>query len=391
MNLYELIENILFDNMIAKTLRRTFATAGKLLTWGETTYGWGREVNNKLRVPGRVEGFDDVVDVSTGPYHLLLRTASQEVFSVGLGDNGRLGNGSTNSLETPESIEALNGANITQVAAGYRHSLALSESGDVYSWGYGGYSTPFLKTLLLSASPLGHGDTGDISTPRIVEGLSTSILQVAAGNDVSIALAKSGDLYGWGNTANTFCQASSSTPVALEEVNFFLHKHHAHVHKIASAGTNAFLLLDNGRLYAIGQNNGGLFGTRNNPKAVVDDILTSLTKVVDEDYANEHIVDFKVSGNSLIFITDAGSVFYSGMHSKYRPERFPTTQAARSIFATYDSVGVIDQSGNINFINDSFIEDAKKSGNLLVNMDASLKNAFEIGGSYKLRYALVGN
>ena len=105
----------------------------------------------------------------------------------------------------------------------------------------------------------------------------------------------------------------------MEEVNFFLHKHHANVSKIASCESNAFLLLDNGRLYAIGKNNGGVFGTRNNPKTLTDDYLTSLTQVVDADYSNERIVDFRISANSLIFITDSGSVFYSGMHSKYRP------------------------------------------------------------------------
>ncbi len=40
-------------------------------------------------------------------------------------------------------------------------------------------------------------------------------------------------------------------------------------------------------------------------------------------------------------MTDAGSVFYSGMHSKFRPERFPVQVGAKSIFATYDSVGII--------------------------------------------------
>ena len=125
---------------------------------------------------------------------MLLRTAHQEVFSVGLGDNGRLGNGSPSTLETPESIEALNGAGIIQVAAGWNHSLALSDSGDVYSWGFGGYANPVLRTLFLSSSysPLGHGDSGDVTTPRIIERLSSPIAQIAAGRQVSLALAKSG-------------------------------------------------------------------------------------------------------------------------------------------------------------------------------------------------------
>ena len=73
-----------------------------------------------------------------------------------------------------------------------------------------------------------------------------------------------------------------------------------------------------------------------------DEYLNSLTKVVDDDYKSERIVDFKVSANSLIFSTDSGAVYYSGMHSRFRPERFPTKGETKSIFATYDSVGVIN-------------------------------------------------
>lgn len=240
--------------MITKAFKRSFSSVGSLWTWGETTYGWGRQVDTNLRNPGKVEGFDDVIDVSTGPYHMLLRTATKEVFSVGLGTNGRLGNGSTNNLEAPESIESLHGANISALAAGYDHSLALTESGDVYSWGFGGYSNPILRTLLMtsSASPLGHGPTGDITTPKLIEGISVPISQIAAGNRISFALSKSGEIYGWGNTVVSLGEASSSDPVLLEEINYFLHKHHAHVTKIASSGNNAFFLLDNGRLYAVG-------------------------------------------------------------------------------------------------------------------------------------------
>ena len=74
---------------------------------------------------------------------------------------------------------------------------------------------------------------------------------------------------------------------------------------------------------------------------ITDNLHDNLTKVIDSDYKGERIVNFEVSANSLIFITDEGSVFYSGMHSKFRPERFPAKIGAKNIFATYDSVGII--------------------------------------------------
>lgn len=89
--------------MIARTIRRTFSTLtpGSLYTWGETTYGWGRDVTEDVRTPGRVEGFNDVIRVVSGPHHLLFQRENKQVYSVGLGDNGRLGHGNTTSIERP--------------------------------------------------------------------------------------------------------------------------------------------------------------------------------------------------------------------------------------------------------------------------------------------------
>lgn len=84
--------------MITNIFKRTFSTAGSLLTWGETTYGWGRAISQDLRKPEFVEGFNDVTQVSTGPYHMAFISQSSGAYSVGLGDNGRLGHNSDATL-----------------------------------------------------------------------------------------------------------------------------------------------------------------------------------------------------------------------------------------------------------------------------------------------------
>ncbi len=62
--------------MLTNAIKRTFSTSGTLLTWGETTYGWGRPLNNNLYTPGVVEGFSNVSHVASGPYHLAFLTAN---------------------------------------------------------------------------------------------------------------------------------------------------------------------------------------------------------------------------------------------------------------------------------------------------------------------------
>ena len=81
--------------MLSKIVRRTFATSGHLLTWGETTHGWGRPLNSEYWTPGRVHNFSDVVSVSTGQYHLGFITKDNGVYTTGLDEDGRLGQASS--------------------------------------------------------------------------------------------------------------------------------------------------------------------------------------------------------------------------------------------------------------------------------------------------------
>lgn len=148
------------------------------------------------------------------------------------------------------------------------------------------------------------------------------------------------------------------------------------------------ILLENGRLFALGRNNGGVCATRTNPRIITDNVLGQLTKINDEPLRGEKIVDFEVSGNSLIMKTDSGSIFYSGMHSKFLPTRFPCNVNAKSIWATYDSVGIIGEDGKIYFLNDPIIADHDKYGDVMVCDDPALMGAWKVGGTHRLRFAL---
>ena len=75
---------------LSKVIKRTFST-GSLLTWGETTHGWGRPVDNQFFVPGNVEGANQVVQVAAGKYHLGFITNDNSLFCTGLNDHGQLG------------------------------------------------------------------------------------------------------------------------------------------------------------------------------------------------------------------------------------------------------------------------------------------------------------
>jgi hypothetical protein len=82
-----------------------------------------------------------VLNFSCGDIHLLvvarnLDTSETQVFSAGNSAYGQLGHGDTKEVHELTPIEALNNKQISKVAAGNFHSLALNMSGQsVYAWG----------------------------------------------------------------------------------------------------------------------------------------------------------------------------------------------------------------------------------------------------------------
>jgi alpha-tubulin suppressor-like RCC1 family protein len=193
--------------MLSNIVKRCFSTSGSLLTWGETTFGWGRPINEKYYTPGVVEGFNNIAHVASGPYHLAFATAESNVYTVGQGKNGRLGNGSESDADTPVKVD-INGK-VTQLACGTRHTLALTDSGDVYAWGYGGKPASFGCSWFGVHSPLGNGTTGSSFTPVKVN--LKNVSQISAGNDISFALSN-GLVYSWGQGLSQFYQEAVSTP-----------------------------------------------------------------------------------------------------------------------------------------------------------------------------------
>jgi len=74
-----------------------------------------------------------------------------------------------------------------QIVGGREHTLALSETGKVYSFG-----NP-------SNGRLGHDDGSSGKVPKLVDNLKDKIcVQIAAGNESSFALTVEGDLFAWG-------------------------------------------------------------------------------------------------------------------------------------------------------------------------------------------------
>jgi alpha-tubulin suppressor-like RCC1 family protein len=164
--------------------------AGQVFTFGLGGYGQlghgdqAHRVNTPRPIPV-LQGVRVGAVAAGWDYSLVVSTAGR-LYSFGCGRHGQLGHGDTSFQLAPRLVAALQGVRISAVAAGYRHSLALSEN-TVYSFGDGGQGQ------------LGHGDTASQLTPQVIGRLQgLHVRSVAVGPYTSFAATVDGHTHGWG-------------------------------------------------------------------------------------------------------------------------------------------------------------------------------------------------
>ena len=77
----------------------------------------------------------DAQNIALGGKHAALVTKQGEVFCWGQGKWGRLGQKVDIDISSPKIVDSLNGVHVKQVACGEYHTCALTDSGEVYTWG----------------------------------------------------------------------------------------------------------------------------------------------------------------------------------------------------------------------------------------------------------------
>ena len=100
-----------------------------------------------------------IVSVSCGANHSMCITARGDVYTWGLGTAGQLGHGSTESMESPNVIQLLQGKTVIMATGGEDNSGCITDTGDLYTWGAG------------EVGKLGHGPAMTSSLlPRLIRG-----------------------------------------------------------------------------------------------------------------------------------------------------------------------------------------------------------------------------
>jgi alpha-tubulin suppressor-like RCC1 family protein len=145
---------------------------GNVWAWGYQTAPNG----NPYNVPTLVPGLSSAVAISANQARALIVKSDGTVWELGL--RGAV-----------SQVMGLSSTIITAVAAGDGHSLALSQTGEIWSWGNN------------SSGQLGDGTTTSSATP--VQLSLTGVVAVGAASSSSFAVLNDGSLWSWGDDSNS--------------------------------------------------------------------------------------------------------------------------------------------------------------------------------------------
>ncbi|XP_042638346.1 E3 ISG15--protein ligase HERC5 [Orycteropus afer afer] len=129
-----------------------------------------------------------IIQIACGDHHSLALSKGGELFAWGQNLHGQLGVGRiVGSTSTPQIVAHLTGVPLVQIAAGEAHSMALSMSGSVYSWGKND----------LGQLGLGHTDNTDF--PSLIEELDNQEVEfLTCGGSHTALLTQDGLVFTFG-------------------------------------------------------------------------------------------------------------------------------------------------------------------------------------------------
>lgn len=186
--------------------------------------------------------------IDAGFYHTLVALHDGNIYAFGDNNFGQIGNNNPGVDQESYAWVGIPGEEVVDVSAGRYHSMALTASGKVYTWGYNGYYH------------LGHGDTAQRNVPVHMTGLS-QVTKISAGTYHSMALTENGYAYCWGRNSEAQCNPT----VSSYQTTPYLARSGSK--DICAGFYTSYALYISGQVYAWGQNSNGECGdgTFNSP------------------------------------------------------------------------------------------------------------------------------
>lgn len=168
---------------------------GKIYIWGSFRYkqksSFRSSVKSSYLLPNRVYSKEFFVQLASGSFHHLAVSRKNELFTWGLNNYGQLGYEAEENVAIPRKVPLPDGIKIKQVAGGFHHSMLLTEDGKVYSWGRGDYGQLGHGNTENVTEPKSIEVFENLPSDN-------RVIQISCGDNHSIAVTEQGDVYTWG-------------------------------------------------------------------------------------------------------------------------------------------------------------------------------------------------
>ncbi|XP_031556458.1 RCC1-like G exchanging factor-like protein [Actinia tenebrosa] len=247
-----------------------------------------------------VESLDTrVKQISCGRSHILVLTDKEGAFAIGGNSQGQcgIGDGSTKLLKSFQKLHMPEGENIIKVVCGLDHSIFLTESGKVFSCGWG------------ADGQTGLGHFKDETSIKQVKGSIEDVFirDVASSVDCCIAVSDKGEVYTWGNSEYDQLGVETEEKQISIATKASLLSHLGKVEHVSAAGSFSVLTTEDGALYTWGY---GVLGHGPNVTS-----SKSPKKIKNADEIGEEISQLHTGLDHTAVVTASGKLFVWGRGS----------------------------------------------------------------------------
>jgi len=218
-----------------------------------------REIVLPTLVPSMQERH--IISVASGPWHCLALSDVGEIYSWGNNGSGQLGHADRAARAEPSRIESL--SRVERIAAGLNSkSAAVDADGQLFTWGcaQGFYDEDFMMPLPNNGLGYELDETAAYQlTPKRVDALSQErVVGVALGNRFTLVVTDAGAVFSFGSPqgCGVLGHASPAGEVLPRRIEALAHTGRRFV-DVAADSNHALALSEDGELYGWGDDNSG--------------------------------------------------------------------------------------------------------------------------------------
>ncbi len=260
---------------------------------------------NQLQIIPKMINFESLLKIekiACGYTHSLALTTSGRVFSWGNGKYGCLGNSDKEVNDIPSIINldyfCKEFIDINSIGAGMYYSIASDKKGNLYSWGCG------------INGRLGHGDEHSVNKPKLVEYFlkkKITIKSFDCGDTHTAIIDNSDSIFTWGS--GTYGKLGHGNyedyniPIKIEVLK------NSKIDFVSCGSNDTIALTSDLKVFCCGKNSCGLLGTNQPPDKNI--IVPSLMNLFLED-AKLGIVEVSVGSMHILIKLSNGDIFTCG-------------------------------------------------------------------------------